>query len=97
MAMTDEKRAKFEAGTALLSDVDIRLNIDTDVYGKAPSWKRSLAEQALERRKEDGELSTLRKEVVSLRRANKYQRWGVYAAVVVAGAAIITLVITLFK
>ena len=84
---------KIEAGTALLSNADIRLNIDTDVYGTAPSWKRSLAEQELERRKEDGEMSTLRKEVVSLRRANKYQRWGVYAAVVVAGAAVITLFI----
>jgi hypothetical protein len=48
MAMTEEKRAKFEAGLEALSDEDIRLNLDTEVYG--PKWRRSLAEQELERR-----------------------------------------------
>ena len=88
--MTDEKRAKFQAGTAKLSDAASRLNIDTDVYGTAPSWKRSLAEQELERRNEGGELSTLRKENASLRKTNKI---AIGAAVVMA----LTSVFALFK
>ena len=65
MAMTEEMRAKFEAGLAEQSDAEIRLKIDTNVYGGKGGWKQSLAKQELERRKDDNELSMLRRENAS--------------------------------
>lgn len=98
MALNEQKVAEFKERLRDMSDQEIRLGLDTGTIALA--WKRSLAEQELERREQEGretsELARLQRENDRLSKALsdkttglRYIRWGLW----LTGAGLVVSVV----